>query len=143
MSNIQYTQLTFDELLSLVKRAVSNGQLQLLSEILQAHNNLRGPAVACAAKQGHLMLIQELLKNGTISQEYRGQAVINAASEGHLKVVQELLKNKVAITLEDWKCALRCAVENEHLDSVHELAENVPIEGHFKLCWPKRKDDFP
>jgi hypothetical protein len=77
-----------------------------------------------------------------ISLEYRGEAVINAATDGHHLVIQELLKNKAEITLEDWKYALRCAVENEHLDSVHELAENVPLEGHLLGCWPKRKDDF-
>jgi len=147
MSDIQYTQLTFDELSFLVKRAAFKGQLDLLCEILQAHNNsdnLRGLAVAYAAEAGHLEIIQELLKNGaTISQEYRGKAIINAALEGHHLVIHELLKNRAEITPEDWKYALRCAVEHDHLQSVHELAENVPIERHSKVpnCRPKRKDD--
>jgi hypothetical protein len=146
MSDIQYDKLTFGELLSLVKHAAFNGELHFLCEILSiVHNpqDFRGLAVACAATKGHLIIIQELLKNGaTISQEYRGQAVINAALEGYHRVIYELLKNKAEITLEDWKYALRCAVENEHLDSVHELAENVPLESDLLRCWPKRKDDF-
>jgi hypothetical protein len=144
MTDIQYGQLSSDEISYLIKRAASNGQLHLLCEILQAHHNredLRGLAVACAAERGHLEIIQELLKNGAmISLEYRGEAVINAAMDGHHLVIHELLKNKAVIAPEDWKHALRCAVENEHLDCVHELAENVPIESHSKVPrpWPKR-----
>lgn len=137
------------ELLSLVKRAAFNGRLDLLSEILQAHNNcdiLRSLAIVYAAKRGHLEIIQELLKNGaTISQKFRGQAVIYAALGGYYRVIHELLKNQAEITLDDWKYALKCAVENEHIDCVHELTENVSIEGYSKLprYWPKRKGDFP
>jgi len=137
MTKILFSQLSSEELLSLVERAASAGQLYLLSEILQAHNNrnnradLRGLAVIHAAKKGHLEIIQELL-NENISQEDRGEAVINAAREGHLQVLQELLKNNAMIAPEDWKSALRYAVENEHLDIVHALAENVPLTMHFK-----------
>ncbi len=146
MSNIQFSQLTSDELISLILRAVSEGQLHLLSEVLQTHNNrddLRGLAVVHAAKKGHLEIIQELLKK-EISQEDRGEAVINAAREGHLHVTQELLKNNAMITPEDWKYALRCAVENEHLYIVRELAENVPISSHSKVTKSslKRNDDL-
>lgn len=141
MSDTQYTQLTFDELSFVVKRAAFNRQLPLICEILQVHDNsevLRGLAVACAAEAGHLEIIQELLKNGaTISLKCRGKAVINAALEGYHLVIHELLKNKAVITLEDWKHALRCAVEHEHLESVHELSENVPLESHSKI--PRRK----
>jgi hypothetical protein len=145
MSDIQYNQLTFGELSSLVKRAVFKGELHVICEILQALHNpedIRGLAVACAAEAGHLEMIQELLKHGsTISLECRGEAVINAALEGHHRVIHELLKNEAEITPEDWKHALRCAVENEHLESVHELAESVPFEGHSKVPrhGPKRK----
>ncbi len=136
MSDIQFAQLTFDELSFLVKRAALNGELSLICEILQYNNSedLRGQAVAYAAEAGHLEIIQELLKNGaTISQEYRGQAVINAALEGHHHVIHELLKNKAMIAPDAWKDALRCAVEHDHLDCVHELSENVPLESHSKI----------
>jgi ankyrin repeat protein len=146
MSDIPFSQLSSDELILLIKREASDGQLHLLSEVLQAHNNrddLRGLAVVHAAKKGHLEVIQELLKK-EISQEDRGEALINAAREGHLQVAQELLKNKALITPEDWKYALRCAVENEHLDVVHTLAENVPISNHYKVSKysQKRNDDL-
>jgi hypothetical protein len=140
MSDIQFAQLTFDELSFLVKRAAFNGELPLICEILQ-HNNseeLRGLAVACAAEAGHLEIIQELLKNGTtISPGDRGQAVINAALEGYHQVIHELLKNKAIIAPDDWKDALRCAVEHEHFDCVHELSDNVPLESHSKV--PRRR----
>jgi hypothetical protein len=135
MTHIQFLQLSSEELLSLIKHAASEGQLHLLSEVLQAYNNrddLLGLAVVHAAKKGHLEIIQELLKKD-ISEEDRGEAVINASREGHLQVTQELLKNNALITSEDWKYALKCAVENEHLEIVRELAENVPIPGHSKV----------
>lgn len=148
MTNIQYTQPSVDELVSLVKSAASDGQLHLLSAILKVTNNpaqLRGLAVEYAAKKGHLEIIQELLKNDAIiSQKDRGKAVINAAIGGHLKVIQELLKNNAAITQQVWKYALRCAVENEHLEIVHALTENVHITMHSKAAeyWPKQRDNL-
>ena len=144
MPEIQFSH----ELLSLVERAAFKGELHLLREVFETHDNsgmLLGLAVECAAKKGDLAIIQELLKNGAmISKECRGQAVINAAKDGHSQVIQELLKNKAVILLEDWKSALSCAVENGHLDSVHELTENVPIDGLYKSPrrWAKRRDDF-
>jgi Ankyrin repeats (3 copies) len=135
MTNNQYAELSLDALISLVKRAISEGRLELLSEILNTCKSpdLRGLAVAFAAKSGHLEIIQELLKKSSISQEYRGEAVINAVTRGHLKVVQELLKNNAPITQEAWKSALRYAVENEHFDIVHALEGNVPLTSHFKV----------
>ncbi len=136
MINNQYADLSLDALISLVKRGISEGRLELLFQIFNTCKSpdLRGLAVAFAAKGGCLVIIQELLKKASISQEYRGEAVINAVTRGHLKVVQELLKNNAPITQEAWKSALRYAVENEHFDIVHALEENVPLPNHFKIA---------
>jgi hypothetical protein len=78
--------------------------------------------VKLAATNGHLHIIQELLKDDVIiSQKDRGEAVRNAAEGGHLEVMQELLKNDAVILREDWKSAVRCAAQNDHLHIVREL----------------------
>ena len=87
--------------------------------------SLRGVAVSCAARYGHLELVRALLANrAQIAEEARGRAVVNAAFYGHLELVQTLLSNAATISLDHRGRAVANAAEKGHLEIAQCLLAN-------------------
>jgi hypothetical protein len=74
---------------------------------------------------GYIELIQELLTGGAITEGARGQAVMSAALEGHLDVIQELLKEGAIISEEYRGWAISHAEEKGYQEIVVCLRSNL------------------
>jgi ankyrin repeat protein len=110
--------------------AAQNGHQGVVEELLQngsISNNDRGDAVIEAARANHHEIIRTLLQNGTIVPYFRGSALIFAAQKGHTQVVQALLANGAIIPPEDRGMAVVAAAENLRVEVVRALLANGPI----------------
>ena len=116
-------------------QAAKNGQLQIVNHLL-SNNEIsiqnRSVALENASKSGFYEVVKSLLSKGGIVHEHRVTAVLSAAENGHSEILEVLLEGHV-LTKEDRSWAVRCAAIGCHTESVKILLQNGPISDSMRI----------
>lgn len=94
--------------------------VQILSKDDMLNEQIQNDALANAARNGHLEIVQFLNENGAVIND---QSLVNAAENGHLNVVRFLVNKGVIVNIS----ALINASRNGHLNIVQFLIEKGTI----------------
>ena len=82
-----------------VRYAAEYGRLEVIEKLLQYGicDNSHGLAVCSALRNGHIGVVDSLLRERPINDDYRGLAVKYAAEKGHMDIIERLLEGGARI----------------------------------------------
>jgi hypothetical protein len=105
-----------------ISAASQAGHLKIVQEVLKYGVTIRQKESAAfqAVLKGHLDILQELLKDDSISDDYRSFLVYEAGKYGNVEIIQELLSHGVISDFYLQKGMIEAANEG-HLDALKAL----------------------
>ena len=93
--------------------AVTNGNVEMVTRLLESGDNVHGVCLRAAAKRGWIDIVKILLKYGADFDNFN-EALSVAAENGHSEIVQCLIESKADMYTDESKAFL-LACENSHL----------------------------